>query len=367
MNGISSAELTRHGENLLEQGNARGAARVAQRVILNDPELSRARLLLARALIAQGCPDQAWEPAAESARLDPHDPWCLITLSEVYRLLEDQPQAVAAADAAIQLAPSLGESHYTRAIAFLTAGRPDPGAALPSILEASQLDPGNADVLTVLGFCHDELGEKKKARQAYNQALALDPAHACTLNNLAALEISRGRLRSAATYLTAVLAQAPDLTLLHKNFDLALLRILQRFWWLISVVAVVEGILLAAKTSWTIRASIGLLALAFTSALARYVLRTLPQGASTVLHGLWKRSMAGMRWYLFLWVGSLAAALVMALAPVTVAGEAGVLMLLLLKVSGPIALIVLARRVGQRTGKMTRHTRNRLAGRLPGF
>lgn len=59
--------------------------------------------------------------------------------------------------------------------------------AIKTMRRAITLNPGRADYHNVLGVWHRQQGEFKEARQAYEQALALDPGYAPALLNLGIL------------------------------------------------------------------------------------------------------------------------------------------------------------------------------------
>lgn len=59
--------------------------------------------------------------------------------------------------------------------------------AVKTMRRAIDINPRRADYHNVLGVMHRQQGEFKEARQAYEQALALDPGHAPALLNLGIL------------------------------------------------------------------------------------------------------------------------------------------------------------------------------------
>jgi serine/threonine-protein kinase len=82
--------------------------------------------------------------------------------------------ALAAADRAISLAPSLGEAHASRGW-VLFSGFLDIGGAVAEWETAHALAPGDADVESSYSAAETELGHKDKAVEAARRAVELDP------------------------------------------------------------------------------------------------------------------------------------------------------------------------------------------------
>ena len=69
--------------------------------------------------------------------------------------------------------------------------------AIRTLEKLNRKEPGNADVLNLLGFAHRKLGEVETAFDYYRKALAADPGHLGANEYLGELYLETDRLREA--------------------------------------------------------------------------------------------------------------------------------------------------------------------------
>jgi len=311
------------------------AERAARTLLSTGPDSADALRILAAALMEQNRDDEALDAAKNAVRLQPEYPQGLVLLADLYRRSGDHVRARETASAAVTAAPHLWTTYYTRAHARLGSPRPDPRGALADIEEAWRLAPHNSSVHNMYGMCLGAMKQRKQARAAYEEALRLDPTNAFALNNLAALDLNGWRVGRASRHLTVGLAHSPQIDVLRKNFDVVLLRFLQRFWWLLLAIGIAEAALVFTGRPWLLRAGLGLVSVAALAWLVRRVMRGLPRGTPELLRGLWKRSPVQARLLMSYWAVTLTGTLLLAFAPPALAHTAGVVMSVLVVLLTP--------------------------------
>lgn len=96
-------------------------------------------------------------------------------------------------------------SSYEQAVKLVEAT--DYKAAVRMLRKLDKKDPGNPDVLNMLGYSHRKLGRTEPAFDYYQQALAIEPMHLGANEYLGELYLETGELEKAEEHL-AVLAVA---------------------------------------------------------------------------------------------------------------------------------------------------------------
>ena len=84
---------------------------------------------------------------------------------------------------------------YERAVELVEAA--DYEEALEVLVTLNRNEPGNADVLNMLGFAHRNLGRVETAFDYYRDALAIEPRHLGANEYLGELHLERGELAAA--------------------------------------------------------------------------------------------------------------------------------------------------------------------------
>jgi Flp pilus assembly protein TadD len=177
--------------SLLERtGRGSEAVAVYAEAVRLQPGSATARNRLGVALASQGRADEGVTELREAVRLDPSYARAHLNLGvalDQQGLLAES--AVEYANAA-RLKPDYALAFQKLGVALARQGRL--GEAVPAMTEALRLDPRNADWHTDLGLMLDAAGDRTGARQQFQNALAINPAHETARR---ALEAQAGRDR----------------------------------------------------------------------------------------------------------------------------------------------------------------------------
>jgi tetratricopeptide (TPR) repeat protein len=120
----------------------------------------------------------------------------------------------------LQEALDRGAAHTSallRTLGRLEAQGGDAGRAVALLTEAVESDPTSADALGDLGNAYLVLDADREAESAYLRALAANPDHAVSLNNLGLLRTRRGEREAALDCFRHAFRSDPDFTPALKN------------------------------------------------------------------------------------------------------------------------------------------------------
>ena len=299
------------------------AERAIRTHLAAQPHDAEALRLLAGALREQGRHRAALEACLASNGIEPHHTGGLVLLADLHLHLGEQDLALAVATRAVRGAPHNWGTFYTRAAVQLGPPNPEPAGALSDSLKAVQLAPNEPHTHNMLGMSYAALGQPDRARAAYEASLALDPTNVWAMNNLALLRMRRGRLSGASALLRSGLALSPQQDGLHKNYDVVLVRLLMRLWWLSTLLGITETVLLGGSAPAQLRAGIGAFGLFGIGVIAFRWKRRLPGGSYAILRGLWGRSLGPTQVLMALWALTGVCTVASGFAPVPVARPAG--------------------------------------------
>ncbi len=123
--------------------------------------------------------------------------------------------ALVAFETALALAP--GDLNTASACATLLSELDRPEAAYRTLLSVEDLLLNDADGAANLAIAAESCGDLEKAQASYARALALDPDHLRTLNNVSILAASAGRWDLAVELARKCLALAPQHPSYHAN------------------------------------------------------------------------------------------------------------------------------------------------------
>lgn len=204
-NAPDDAELLcQGGVAQLGLGDPASAVQMLNAAIAADPDSAAGLLLMSMALRAQGLHEQAVHAARRAVELNPH---AAVIYAQLARALSDfplaYPEARAAAEHAIRLDPHDADNHLALADVLFPDG-PRPG--------------------------RDRLAE---AEASVRRALDLDPGDTSALNELARIQIARGRGVSAAGILSQAVGTAPTEEILHRNMDVVLTQMIGVAHWIL--------------------------------------------------------------------------------------------------------------------------------------
>jgi predicted Zn-dependent protease len=99
-------------------------------------------------------------------------------------------------------------SEYEQAVELVEAA--DYEEALEVLVTLNRNEPGNADVLNMLGFAHRKLGRVETAFDYYRDALAIEPRHLGANEYLGELYLETGELEKAEERLGELVAACPS-------------------------------------------------------------------------------------------------------------------------------------------------------------
>jgi tetratricopeptide (TPR) repeat protein len=212
---------------LLDCNRPREAAELASQEVAASPSDPEAWLMLARSYESMHDLRRALETTNRAIGLDPSDPDAHLIASRVLRSLGDSTQGIRAAHETVRLAPMSAAAHANLAIALTSRGRGQSffGHFLPRHLRlaadhaahAQALSPSSTAGHFAAGFVAAASSQPRKARHHYRRVLAMDPQHATALNNLAVLDLGRGRVAKSGSGFARALATDPTLSLARRN------------------------------------------------------------------------------------------------------------------------------------------------------
>ena len=189
---------------------ARSASDEAIHSVFMSAHLARAQLLL-----AQSRPADAEREAMLALAAQPDDTAALALLALSRSEQRKGPEALAAAESAIGLAPDSAHLHYVHA---LTLHRLDRDAdARRAVGEALRLDPEDSNNFSLLASIELALRNWPAALEAAEQALALDPEHVNAANLRAMALVRLGRKEEAMATVDFALHRAPENAFSHAN------------------------------------------------------------------------------------------------------------------------------------------------------
>ncbi len=173
---------------LIDDGNHADAARMAQRMVDEQPDLSSGHLHLGRLALEANDASSALPHLRRAVDLDPNDAISRFHLGRVYSRLTKPAQAI---------------EQYQRSL---------------------ELHAENVEAHINLGIALRQEGRLEEAIEHYRRALELDPDDVDALNNLANALAGADRLEEALPYYRHAVELAPDSASVHSNMALALAR-----------------------------------------------------------------------------------------------------------------------------------------------
>ena len=171
-----------------------------------DPDSVVVQKVLSVALRGAGDRVGAYHAAVRATQLAPHDPGAHIQVAHSASDLRDLHNGRMAAEYALRLAPSSPAAHLAMVAALFPPGTPPAKATM------------------------------REAEQHARTALSLRPDDHVALNELARIQMARGRLVSAAGHLSTSVRAAPFETVMQRNMDLVLTGLIARFHWILFLV-----------------------------------------------------------------------------------------------------------------------------------
>jgi tetratricopeptide (TPR) repeat protein len=130
-------------------------------------------------------------------------------LAEVYQTRGEAKPAEAAFLKAIELSPTWAEPYIRLGSLYASSGQYD--QALAKLKDAAKADPQNQATRMVMGVLYEQKGDIPKARETYEQLLAINPRFVPAANNLAWIYAEHGGDKEKALQLAQMAKEgAPD-------------------------------------------------------------------------------------------------------------------------------------------------------------
>lgn len=313
---MSSDHDLARAESLIDLGRHAQAEALLRTVLIGEPESDRALTLLAETLLQQDQPIAAVRFARSAVAIDPQNAGSQVVLARA--LADVNPkEATAVARAAVGLAPSWWQTHHALAWALLSGDRAERKEAVARAKEAVRLAPHVADTHNILGLSLQGIDSPFRARDAYDEALRLDPQHTGAMNNLATLQMQLGNLRGASALLASGLGTAPQEDVLRWNHDALLIRL--AFRWLILLTALAIGLGIFADPEHDLpywpRPALLTAAIVLGAAASNLVIRRLPGRSWFHLSAVFRRLDGTRKGVFGAWAVLLVATAFMGVAP----------------------------------------------------
>jgi tetratricopeptide (TPR) repeat protein len=204
--------LFNYGELLIQKGGVeeglRCLAQAADLEPANDLFLSRCAYHLIRAECSQNL---AVSPKVLGAGDRAAKAW--LQTGAGFLRQENFQDAITALRLATRCAPAMFDAWYLLGRGHAGNDDAPPHATARAIVafeEAAKIDSSHADIYYLLGVCHERISGLDAAERHYRQAVALQPAHADALNNLAAVCIRGERFQEAADFARRATELAPS-------------------------------------------------------------------------------------------------------------------------------------------------------------
>jgi tetratricopeptide (TPR) repeat protein len=184
-------------------------------VIEQDPNHAEHYLERGNILRRLGRAQEAFADYARAMRLSPPFPEICYNRGDLRLSEGDTEGALADFGYVIELEPDFVDAYVNRAGIFLDRG--DLEAARRDAQTGLRLDPDNGYLHVVMGQVHAELEEYALAEQAYDRAVAADPALVTALSGRATVRYEAGRPEDALADMTRAVDLAPGDPALRYN------------------------------------------------------------------------------------------------------------------------------------------------------
>jgi tetratricopeptide (TPR) repeat protein len=228
MSGVRDVDgIRRRVEMLIGLDRAEEAADLVRQALGERPYEPDLWCALGHAEIARNRPREALEAANEALSLNPEEEWPHRIASLSLTQLGQHPEAIRAAHECVRLAPYAWQAHdrLACALAKVPAERPNAWAAAQRAVE---LAPHEPETHFTVGNLALDARDHAQAEEAFRRVLQVDPAHAGALNNLALIDLRRGRYSQAALRFGATLAMSPGDDFVRLNLHATLWNALRK-------------------------------------------------------------------------------------------------------------------------------------------
>jgi protein O-GlcNAc transferase len=198
-----------------QQGRLPEAGRLAQRILVHNPNHEKAAYLLGLVMGRQGQHESAARLFGRALRSNPRQPEYHYNLGFSLHSCGRLDQALAEYQQAIQLNPEYVEAHNKCGDVFRKLGRPE--QALSAYEVTIKLNPRHPVAYNNRGVVLYELGYLWQALESYERMIHINSRSALAWNNSANVLMYLGRLAEAEENYRQALRLRPDYAEAHSN------------------------------------------------------------------------------------------------------------------------------------------------------
>lgn len=322
---MTSARDLSRARTLLELRRPDEALAIVAAVLAAEPDNLEAVLLGGECHAAADRPEDLLDAARRAVSMAPQSVAAHLALTNAYYLLDRHHEGRSAAEIAVNLSPHDWSTHYMLSRSLSAGQDPLPARALLAAREAMRLAPYAADPHVAAGLAFTRLSMRRQARDAYREALRLDPGNQYALGNLSVLMSAGGKFASASDHVRAGLAIDPQATYLQETYLLLVVRLCFAFTGIHILGAVAIGVGVDQGMAWWARFLIAAALVGTCGVVITRVSNRLPGRARTQLAVLTGQTNGAQKFLLAVWLTSALVLLTLGLAPAPVIREAGTL------------------------------------------
>lgn len=196
---------------LLAHGKPEMAEGVLRSSLAENPQHARAHAFLALALVEQKKYEEASAEAALAVHNAPDDPFVHYITGHVFFDRNRFPESEAAAREAIRLSGGTGHPEYWSLLAHALFARERWSEALAAADQGLAIDPAHADSVNVRAMALVKLGDKQAAAQTISGALQRNPTNPASHANQGWTLLHQGDHKQALEHFREALRLNPNL------------------------------------------------------------------------------------------------------------------------------------------------------------
>lgn len=168
----------------------------------------------------------ALEPTTALVERFPNQQVFAERLARIYSALNQPAEEAAAWERFLRVSPTPEDACPTVSEAYFRAG--DPAKSLETSIRCRDFDPLNGELNYYLGRAYERAEKPDEARQAYEEALRVEPPHVDTRVALAGMLLRRGQAKAAFDVIKVSVPVNPDNADVLLMFGIANQRLGQR-------------------------------------------------------------------------------------------------------------------------------------------
>jgi tetratricopeptide (TPR) repeat protein len=237
---VNNESALHHAQMLIDAQRPLDARRTLEPYLTQNPNSVEALLILATANVNLTQLPEALAAAQRALQISPSSVVGWQIYSGVLSQMGEHPQAIAAAEYAVQLAPSDPWSHFRLAGADLMAGQVSQRTK-DEARAAVQLAPESPIMHLIVGDVAVAMNDLSTAAAAFEQALRIEPLNATARNNLTAITRRTTPAAAAATFMN-LLAEDPQSEIAKYNLKSAIVSTVARLHLVLAAVWVAAAI-----------------------------------------------------------------------------------------------------------------------------